>query len=95
MPETTSLAGGRLIETCSASGANITPDPETGIGAWSDELFVRALREGKKHNGQLLYSGNALPLLFKLTESDALIRAYLNTVKPVRTSSTSCRVRRS
>ncbi len=43
-------AGGRSIETPFGVGvgANITPDSETGIGAWSDEQFVRALREGKK-----------------------------------------------
>jgi mono/diheme cytochrome c family protein len=80
-------AGGRPIETPFGVvvGANITPDPETGIGAWSDELFVRALREGKGHDGQLLYPAMPYPYYTKLTESDALaIRAYLNTVKPVR-----------
>ena len=81
------FAGGRAIETPFGVvvGANITPDPQTGIGAWSDELFVRALREGKRHNGQLLYPAMPYPYYTKLTESDALaIRAYLNTVKPVR-----------
>ena len=43
------FAGGRPIETPFGVvvGANITPDRETGIGAWSDELFLSALREGK------------------------------------------------
>jgi mono/diheme cytochrome c family protein len=81
------FAGGRAIETPFGIvvGANITPDSETGIGAWSDEQFVRALREGKGHDGKLLYP--AMPYIYytKLTQSDALaIRAYLNTVKPVR-----------
>ncbi len=81
------FAGGRPIETPFGVvvGANITPDLETGIGAWSDEQFVRALREGKGHNGQPLYPAMPYPYYTKLTESDALaIRAYLNTVKPVR-----------
>ena len=81
------FAGGRPIETPFGVvvGANITPDPDTGIGAWSDETFVRALREGKGHDGQLLYPAMPYPYYTKLTESDALaIRAYLNTVKPVR-----------
>ncbi|MBV8440564.1 MAG: c-type cytochrome [Hyphomicrobiales bacterium] len=81
------FAGGRSIETPFGVvvGANITPDPETGIGAWSDEAFVRALREGKRSDGQLLYPAMPYPYYTKLTESDALaIRAYLNTVKPVR-----------
>jgi mono/diheme cytochrome c family protein len=81
------FAGGRPIETPFGVvvGANITPDPETGIGAWSDEAFVRALREGKRNDGQLLYPAMPYPYYAKLSESDALaIRAYLNTVKPVR-----------
>ena len=81
------FAGGRPIETPFGVvvGANITPDPDTGIGAWSDETFVRALSEGKGHDGQLLYPAMPYPYYAKLTESDALaIRAYLNTVKPVR-----------
>jgi mono/diheme cytochrome c family protein len=83
------FAGGRPIETPFGVvvGANITSDPETGIGAWSDALFVRALREGKGNNGQLLYPAMPYPYYTKLTERDALaIRAYLNTVKPVRKS---------
>ena len=81
------FAGGRPIETPFGIvlGANITPDSETGIGAWSDEEFVRALREGKGRGGQLLYPAMPYPYYTKLSESDALaLRAYLNTVKPVR-----------
>ena len=81
------FAGGRPIETPFGVvvGANITPDSETGIGAWSDELFVTALREGKGHGGSLLYPAMPYPYYTKLTERDALdIRAYLNTVPPVR-----------
>ena len=81
------FAGGRSIETPFGVvvGANITPDSETGIGAWSDESFVRALREGKGHDGELLYPAMPYPNYTKLSESDALaIRAYLNTVRPVR-----------
>ena len=80
-------AGGRPIETPFGVvvGANITPDAETGIGAWSDEAFVRALREGKGYHDELLYPAMPYPYYTKLTHSDALaIRAYLNTVKPVR-----------
>ena len=77
-------AGRSRRRSASCVGANITPDPETGIGAWSDEEFVRALREGKGRDGQLLYPAMPYPYYTKLTESDALaIRAYLNTVKPV------------
>ena len=59
------FAGGRPIETPFGVvvGANITPDRETGIGAWSDELFVSALREGKGHGGTLLYPAMPYPVL--------------------------------
>jgi mono/diheme cytochrome c family protein len=79
-------AGGRPIETPFGVvvGANITPDPDTGIGAWTDEAFVRALREGTGDHGQLLYPAMPYPYYTKVTEGDALaIRAYLNTVKPI------------
>ncbi|MBV8797189.1 MAG: c-type cytochrome, partial [Hyphomicrobiales bacterium] len=79
-------AGGRPIETPFGVvvGANITPDPDTGIGAWTDQAFVLALREGKENHGQLLYPAMPYPYYTKVTEGDALaIRAYLNTVKPI------------
>ena len=81
-----SPAGGRSkLRSASSLGANITPDRETGIGAWSDELFVSALREGKGHGGSLLYPAMPYPYYTKVTERDALaIRAFLNTVQPVR-----------
>src|SRR5580658_2585967 len=81
------FAGGRPIETPFGVvvGANITPDRETGIGAWSDEVFLSALREGKGHGGSLLYPAMPYPYYTNVTERDGLaIRAYLNTVRPVR-----------
>jgi mono/diheme cytochrome c family protein len=81
------FGGGRPIETPFGVvvGANITPDRETGIGAWSDELFLIALREGRGHGGALLYPAMPYPYYTKVTERDGLaIRAYLNTVQPVR-----------
>ena len=72
------FAGGRPIETPFGIvvAANITPDRETGIGAWSDELFLSALREGVGHGGTLLYPAMPYPYYTKVTERDALaIRA--------------------
>jgi mono/diheme cytochrome c family protein len=80
------FAGGRPIDTPFGvvAAANITPDRETGIGAWSDELFLSALREGRGHGGMLLYPAMPYPYYTKVTERDGLaIRAYLNTVQPV------------
>jgi len=33
---------------------NITPDPETGAGAWTDDMLARAIREGVGHDGRPL-----------------------------------------
>jgi mono/diheme cytochrome c family protein len=50
-------AGGRPLKTPYGTiyGTNITPDPDTGIGRWPEEAFVRALREGVSREGRHLY----------------------------------------
>src|SRR4051812_42580782 len=54
-PGQTALAGGREIETPFGMmlSSNITPDPETGIGRWSDEEFANAVQRGKAPHGKL------------------------------------------
>ena len=81
------FAGGRSIETPFGNvlAANITPDRETGIGAWSDAEFDAALRLGRGRRGSFLYP--AMPFVYytKLTKDDVgAIRSYLATVTPVR-----------
>jgi mono/diheme cytochrome c family protein len=51
------LAGGRAIETPFGQllAPNITPDPQTGIGAWTDDEFVNALTKGTGRGGVWLY----------------------------------------
>ena len=34
---------------------NLTPDPETGAGTWSDDALARAIREGIGHDGRALF----------------------------------------
>lgn len=64
---------------------NLTPDPETGIGSWSDGEIVRALREGVSRDGTPLFPFMNYPEYRNLTDADALaIVAYLRTQKPVR-----------
>lgn len=80
------LAGGRPIRTPFGVvlAANITPDRDTGIGAWSDDQFDAALRRGRRPDGRLLYPAMPFPYYTKMTREDVLaIRAYLNTVTPV------------
>ena len=80
------LAGGRPIETPFGTllAPNITPDPQTGIGAWTDDEFVNALTKGTGRNGTQLYPAMPYTYYTKLSRDDALaIRAYLNTVPAV------------
>ncbi len=81
------FAGGRPLETPFGQlvPTNITPDPETGIGAWTDDEFVNALTKGTGRGGKLIYPAMPYPYYTKMTRDDALaIRAYLNTVPAVR-----------
>jgi mono/diheme cytochrome c family protein len=80
-------AGGRPIETPFGTlvSSNITPDRETGIGAWTDDEFVNSMQEGTGRGGRRLYPAMPYTYYTKVTREDALaIRAYLATLDPVR-----------
>ncbi len=81
------LAGGGVLNTpvFRAVSPNITPDPETGIGKWTDDQIVSAIRNGKRPDGATI--GPPMPIGFyrNMSDSDArAIVAYLRTVKPVK-----------
>ena len=64
---------------------NISPDPETGIGQWTDGEIVRAIREGVSRNGRPLFPLMNYPAYRDLTDADVLaIVAYLRTRKPIK-----------
>jgi len=80
------FAGGRPIETPFGNivAPNITPDLETGIGAWSEEAFDAAVRKGVRPNGARLYPAMPYNAYTKMSRDDVdAIRAYLNSVDPV------------
>ena len=65
--------------------ANITPDPETGAGRWTDDQLARAIREGIKHDGTTIFA--LMPYFdFKsLSDEDlASVVVYVRSVAPVR-----------
>ncbi len=65
--------------------ANLTSDPETGLGKWKPEQIAMAIRSGNRPDGRQL--APAMPWLnySVLTDADALaIAAYLKTLKPVK-----------
>jgi len=79
-------AGGRSLGTPfgEVPAPNITPDPDTGIGAWSFDDFWRALHEGKGRQGELLYPVFSYTSFTKVSRDDALaIFAYLKSLPPV------------
>lgn len=80
------LAGGRPIESPYGTfySTNITPDVEQGIGGWSDEDFVRALREGVAPDGRHYYPAFPYTSFTRLTADDMLaLKAYLDSREPV------------
>lgn len=83
------FAGGKQIETRFGGfhSPNLTPDPETGLGKWRDENFVRAMRHGIAPDGSRYSPAFPYPYFTKLIRDDILaIRAYLSTLEPVRNS---------
>ena len=69
--------------------SNITPDRETGIGAWTSDDFWRALHEGRGRHGEYLYPAFPYPNYTRITRPDAdAIYAYLMSLPPVRRDNT-------
>jgi mono/diheme cytochrome c family protein len=63
---------------------NITPDPATGIGAWTDGEILRAIREGVGRDGRALFPMMPYAEYRALSDEDAYaVVAYLRTVAPV------------
>src|SRR5512142_1103781 len=65
-------AGDRAVPTPFGTiyASNITPDKATGIGAWSDDDFWRAMHEGIGKSGRHLYPAFPYPWYTKLTRGD-------------------------
>ena len=64
---------------------NITPDPETGAGTWSDDALARAIREGIGHDGRTLFPMMPYENFRQLPDEDlASIVVYLRSIPAVR-----------
>jgi len=64
---------------------NITPDVETGAGAWTDDVLVRAIREGYGHDGRPLLPSMRSEYYKAFTDEDiASVVVYLRSLPPVR-----------
>jgi len=81
------FAGGRPFETEYGTiyAPNITPDPETGIGSWSDAEFLRAMHQGISKDGTRLYPAFPYASYTLLTDEDVLaIKAYIFSLPAVK-----------
>jgi mono/diheme cytochrome c family protein len=80
-------AGGKVIHTRVGRfySPNLTPDPETGIGTWSETAFTRALREGVSRDGRHLFPVFPFTHYTQLTDGDIkALYAYFMTRPPVK-----------
>lgn len=79
-------AGGYRLETPFGTfyTPNITPHPDNGIGGWTDDQFLEALRDGVSPDGAYYYPAFPYASYAGMTRQDALdIKAYLDTLEPV------------
>jgi len=81
------LAGGRALTTPFGTfyTPNITPDPDTGIGRWTDAQFLRALRDGIRPDGANYFPVFPYTSFTGIADNDALaLKAYLFSLPAVR-----------
>jgi mono/diheme cytochrome c family protein len=86
VPDGSPYAGGRGVRTefGTVFATNITPDPATGIGAWSLAAFRRAMRDGIDRDGSHLYPVLPYPHFTRATDDDiAALYAFFMTRAPV------------
>jgi mono/diheme cytochrome c family protein len=79
------LAGGRELKTAFGTfyPPNITPDPDYGIGSWSEQDLVQALQQGIAPDGSHYYPVFPYTSYTKLRQEDIrAMAAYLHTVQP-------------
>jgi mono/diheme cytochrome c family protein len=66
---------------------NITPDPETGAGTWTDDMIARAIREGIGHDGRTLFPIMPYAQYKYMSDEDlASIVVYIRSLPALRTT---------
>jgi mono/diheme cytochrome c family protein len=86
MPKGPPNAGGRRYDGPFGTvyATNITPDPQTGIGTWTDEQIISAIRLGRRPNGERLLPVHPFTVFNGMAEDDLkALTAFLRSVKPV------------
>jgi len=68
-----------------ATAPNLTSDPETGIGKWTDDQIARAIREGISHDGRALFPIMPYEKYRRMSDEDlASIVVFLRSLPPIR-----------
>jgi mono/diheme cytochrome c family protein len=79
------FAGGRALKTPFGTfyGPNITPHPDAGLGRWSEENFMRAMRHGERPDGANYFPAFPYPSFTRIADADLRdLWAYLRTLPP-------------
>ncbi|HEY6943557.1 MAG TPA: c-type cytochrome, partial [Candidatus Acidoferrum sp.] len=64
---------------------NLTPDPETGSGRWTDDQLARAIREGIGHDGRALFPLMPYQHYRRMSDEDvASVVVYIRSLPPLR-----------
>jgi mono/diheme cytochrome c family protein len=64
--------------------SNITPDPKTGIGSWTDDQIITAIRLGRRPNGERLLPVHPFTVFNGMAEGDLkAVTVYLRSLPPV------------
>ena len=81
----TPFAGGRALKTPFGTfyGPNITPDPQAGIGRWTEGDFRRAMRHGERPDGSNYFPAFPYPSFTRMSDEDVRdLWAYLRSLSP-------------
>lgn len=85
-PKPETLGSGDILDpTTPVVAPNLTPDPETGIGRWTDEQIVNAVRRGIAPDGRRLRGDHPAAYYSIMSDEDAsALVAYLRSLRPIR-----------
>ena len=81
----TAYAGGRALNTPFGTfyGPNITPDRNTGIGAWTEADFIRAMRHGERPDGKNYFPAFPYSSFTRIVDADLRdLWAFLRSLPP-------------
>lgn len=88
-------AGGRRYDGPFGTvySTNITPERETGIGTWTDEQIITAIRLGRRPSGERLLPVHPYPVFNGMAAEDLrAVVAFLRTVPPVKRANQAKRI---